>query len=188
MIEMVVARLRRITFYVLWTDRHLRLVPRQGVTWAPVLPYCFPTTHTYAPATPSFGILISIIPTGHGIEDRNGIKETRDERPAAPFPPKSCLSEKPPNTQRKWGGAPPLTSEVLMWQAVWTLWAFIYFITDPGSAPAGENKADGMFLSVNTLTRRLTPEGDSYLNMSWLLDRSVICGERGQCGKWPCFF
>lgn len=53
-----------------------------------------------------------------------------------------------------------------MWQAVWILWAFIYFIPDPGSAPAGENKADGMFSSVNTLTRRLTPEGDFYLDMS----------------------
>lgn len=38
-----------------------------------------------------------------------------------------------------------------MWRAVWILWAFIYFITDPG--PAGGNKADGMFLSVNRLER-----------------------------------
>lgn len=115
-------------------------------TWCNIsihLLYHFASTHTWTKTAPSFGILISRIPSGCGIEDRNGINETRDERPPTLFSPKSCLSEKPPNTQRKWGGAPPLTSRVLMWRVVWILRAFIYFITDPG--PAGGNKADGMF-------------------------------------------
>lgn len=103
--------------------------------------YFFQSTYTYTERGPSSGILISRIPLACGIEDRNGIKETRDVRPPTPFSPKSCLSE---YTEEMRQSATSHLQGFDVW-AVWILWAFIYFITDPGSALAGGNKADGMF-------------------------------------------